>query len=239
MLKVYTRRGLSTLKHVQSCQEYLDYCHHKGTPFTSTVFKGTLYELTAKALLEKSLNFFGLVRSGGANDNGLDLYGRWDLSQFKEMKSKPPKKVLSTSLLLLCKPFSTRKSALDLLQDVVVLVQCKNHRSKIKAATVRELAGIREFHINMSSKIDRRRTFMVLVSPLPMTKQAQIQMDTSDVPMLHAQVMPLEPPVDVGPGDYRLETWEGGVLGPIYLNFTARTLLLGLTVERKLSEVVR
>ncbi|OBA21306.1 hypothetical protein METBIDRAFT_179699 [Metschnikowia bicuspidata var. bicuspidata NRRL YB-4993] len=238
MLRFLPRRGLATLKEVQSCQEYLDFCRLKGTPMNSTVFRGTLYELTAKALLEQSLHFSDLVRSGGAGDNGLDLYGRWDLSHYRPADGairKPP----ASSLLLACKPFSAQNNALDLRQDVVVLVQCKNHRVKIKAATIRELAGIREFHINMTSKTERRKTFMVLVSPLPMTKQGTQQMDTSDVPMLHAQVSPLEAPLVPGPGDFCLQKWKGGVLGPVYLNFSARTLLQGLSVECKLGEVVR
>ncbi|GEQ70491.1 hypothetical protein JCM33374_g4169 [Metschnikowia sp. JCM 33374] len=251
MLRSYTfRRCVSTLKEVQSCQEYLDFCHNRGTALSGTVFRGTLYELTVKNLLEKSLNCFNLVRTGGAGDNGLDLFGRWNLAAYlpppaadspaitptKATKSpKPP----ATSLLSVCKPFCSRKSAVELSQDVVVLVQCKNHKSKVKASTVRELAGIREFHINMASKTDRRRTFMMLVSPLPMTKQAHQQMDTSDVPMLHAQVSALTAPPEEGPGDYLLENWTGGVLGPVYLNASARILLHGLTVESQFSEVVR
>lgn len=246
MIRTYIfRRGISTLKEVQSCQEYLDFCRLRGTPLHGTVFRGTLYELTTKQILEQSLGCFNLVRSGGAGDNGLDLYGRWNLEPYHvpplddPVHSAKPAKPPASSLLLVCKPYSARKSAVDLAQDVVVLVQCKNHKLKIAANTIRELAGIREFHINMRSQTDRRKTFMVLVSPFPMTKQAQKQMDTSDVPMFHAQVSPLEPPLNPGAGDYILGNWTGGILGPVYLNFTARLLLRGLTVERHFSEVVR
>ncbi|KAM9899757.1 hypothetical protein OXX79_005536 [Metschnikowia pulcherrima] len=128
-------------------------------------------------------------------------------------------KIPRSSLLSLCKPYSDRKTAIDIENDIVMLVQCKNYKSKIAAATVRELAGIREFHINMRSKADKMRTFMMLVSPLPMTKQGQRQMDTSDVPMLHMQVSPLLPPQVPGPDDFRSK--------------------IGFNVERELSQVVR
>ncbi|QBM89585.1 Protein of unknown function DUF2034 [Metschnikowia aff. pulcherrima] len=232
------RRLASKLINVHTCQDYLDFCRENGTALDGPVCRGTLYELTVKNILEKSFHCFNLVRSGGAGDNGLDIFGRWNLGMFHDPQNASTK-IPRLSLLSLCKPYFDRKTAIDIENDIVMLVQCKNYKLKIAAATVRELAGIREFHINMRLKADKMKTFMMLVSPLPMTKQGQRQMDTSDVPMLHMQVSPLLPPKVPGPDDFCIENWSGGIVGPVYMNHMSRLVLQGFSVERELSQVVR
>lgn len=53
------------------------------TDQTTHVFRGTLFEYTTQAVLDQAFGPFGLcdlVRVGGAADNGIDLLGRWQVS---------------------------------------------------------------------------------------------------------------------------------------------------------------
>lgn len=197
-------------------------------------FKGTLYELSTKECLESNFNCHGMTRVGGAGDNGVDILGKWNLARSWKGATKAPK----SALLLVSKQLHTLKEEapapktklLDLESDVTVLVQCKNSRSRIKASTIRELAGIYEYHVKTA--LDRMRVFFFLVSPFPATLQAQGQMDTSNVPIVHLKLLPYILPQPTGSElDYTLENWEGNVPGQVYMNPRARKLLEGLDVR--------
>lgn len=229
-------RNYSSFGDIQTCEAYLAYCKLEQKNLTNPHFKGTLYELAAKECLEKHFNCYDMTRVGGAGDNGVDLFGKWDLTRYI---SKQPtvvramQKVPSTSIMLVAKqhPLATELAPVDLKNDVTVLVQCKNYSSKLQATTIRELAGIYEFHVK--SKLDRMKVFFFLVSPHPLTKQGMRQMDASMVPMVHIKLQPYKLVNPLTP-DYNLAHWVGNDIGKVYLNPKARKLLKGLEVAEKL-----
>lgn len=216
LLSSYLARAYSTLQ-AQSCQEYLTYCQKANIRLSSRLFRGTFYEFQAKEALERHLHLSGLARVGGAGDNGIDLLGRWDLRCFQNPSSSAD---------------SPAQMPCDASGKVPVLIQCKNHATKIKASVIRELAGVHEYHVNGSLK-SAVPTFMFLVSPLPLTKQAGVQMDTSQVPLIHVRISPMTRERSVRAEDaFLVLNWRNYTFGPAYMNNTARTLLLGLLVEK-------
>lgn len=209
-------RHYSALKRAQSCQDYLTVCQGSMISLSSRVFRGTFYEFQAKEALLKHLNLYNLTRVGGAGDNGIDLIGQWDLSKFRESK-------MSLDL---------QNRHVDTATDIRVLIQCKNYATKIKASIIRELAGVHEFHVNGDSIGLTLPTFMFLVSPLPLTKQALAQMDTSSVPLIHVRIAPMTREISgLKNDDYLVQNWQNYSFGPLYMNSTARTLLLSLSIE--------
>lgn len=182
------------------------------------MFRGTFYEFQAKEALERYLYLTDLRRVGGAGDNGVDLIGKWNLSRFQKFSADG----------------LPVDAAIDVSRHAPVLIQCKNYSSKIKPSVIRELAGSHEYHVNGS--IDRMTTptFMFLVSPLPLTKNAQAQMDTSLVPIIHVRISPMTREISgTAQDDYLVENWQMYAFGPVYMNNTARNHLAGLSVENQ------
>lgn len=214
--RVSSSRNALILRDVQSCQQYLEYCKSNDTNLQSSVFRGTMYELAVKHVLESQLNCQNLTRSGGTGDYGIDLFGQWDLSQYQRAG-----KAAAGAL--------AAKSDIDLASDVSVLVQCKNHSGKIGATVVRELGGIYDYHVK--TRTARRTTFMFLVSPEPLTPLAHAQLNTSSIPMAHIRMLAMQPDAqDV----FDLASWSGAKVGPVYLNSKLRRLLQGLDIEKHL-----
>lgn len=216
--RVSFKRYALGLREVQSCQEYLDYCRATDASLNSAVFRGTMYELAAKHMLVSHFHCFNLTRSGGAGDYGVDIFGRWNLLQYPCVG-----KASAASL--------AASSDIDLATGVAVLVQCKNHSGKIGAAVVRELGGIYDFHVK--TRAARQSTFLFLVSPEPLTRQAQAQLDIASIPMAHMRMRAMLP---IAQNVYDIESWTGGEVVSAYLNRRARKLLQGLDVERKMTQ---
>lgn len=249
------------LRALRTCQDYLKYCMVHKLPLHGNNFDGTLYEFWAKQALASHLGLSGVRRVGGSGDNGLDLHGSWDLSRFLPKGMKAPKakdataskgktedskdtanlqashlspKTSPLSPLSLLFHVHSSGQRVNLSKDITVLVQCKNYRQKIKVSTVRELAGIREFHTNMRLELAVKTTFMLLVSPQPLTALATSQLNISDVPMLHVLLDPLSLNPASQPSDYDVKFWKSGGVKSVYLNHKARSLLAGLEVEKAL-----
>lgn len=180
------------------------------------MFRGTFYEFQAKEALERYLHLTDLRRVGGAGDNGVDLIGKWNLSRFQKFTEDG-------------QPVNT---AIDISHNAPVLIQCKNYSTKIKPSVIRELAGSHEYHVNGNTDRLKTPTFMFLVSPLPLTKNAQAQMDTSFVPIIHVRISPMTREISgKAQDDYLVENWQIYAFGPVYMNNTARNHLAGLSVE--------
>lgn len=242
----------SRLSLVFNSSQYLKHCKINESSLRSTVFKGTLYEYTSKDFLESKLKCFDIVRKGGAFDNGIDLVGKWDLYHFFKLNeqdikankistSSKSEKILpiinnSKELHQLQKTRST-KDAISIRSDIKILVQCKNHNSKIKASIIRELVGIYLQHNH--TEIDTNSTFMILVSPSPLTKQAQSIIDQTSIPLIHIILSPLVPiATDTKSSDvYNLKNWIGGDINSIYLNNYSKILLKYLNIELELQKL--
>ncbi|ODV79601.1 uncharacterized protein CANTADRAFT_36098, partial [Suhomyces tanzawaensis NRRL Y-17324] len=233
----------------QTCQEYLDYCKHNKVSLETANFNGTLYELYSKQMLESFLRCKGLIRTGGAYDNGLDLYGKWDLSQFhaySKEKLDRTEKVSSRSLVKQSIEGGAASLAISLEKDIAVLVQCKNVSRRITASLVRELAGIYNYHVKKRTGPNSVLTsYMLLISPTTMTAQALSQMNTSTFPMVHLVLPALQYTGPRGsdtvlqPQDlFDVVNWSGKGIQLAYLNSKARSLLAGLNMELQLQLVV-
>lgn len=102
MIRRIRHNSTKPLSAIQSPSQYLTYCKTNNINLNSTVFKGTLYEYHTKVILEKFLHFKNITRHGGAYDNGLDLYGKWNLNYFYQthLKHYSPKQKISAKSLL-------------------------------------------------------------------------------------------------------------------------------------------
>lgn len=228
----------SKVSEAQNCQNYLAYCKSKDVSVTSTVFRGTLYELVVKSYLEQIFHCEHLIRNGGAYDQGVDIFGKWNLEKYYHNARK---KVHKMSVLYNCieyrnnhrLPVTKQTYALD---QSNILVQCKNHDKKMTAATIRELSGV--FNHKIRRKAEKTRTFAFLVSPYPLTEQAQMEVDTSSHSIVHLKIAPKEL-IPSAEDPYDLNNWQGDKLHSIYLNKFARHTLQGLDIEVQLREALQ
>lgn len=239
LFRRFNYRLFLSLREVRTCSEYLEYCRVNQLPVDSAIFRGTLYEFSTKEKLESIMNCRRMVRVGGAGDHGVDLIGNWNLSEYDVDETA---KLTSRLLLLKSKLGGSSLPLLNLEDDIIALVQCKNYASRIKASTIRELAGIYEYHVK--TKLDTMRVFFFLVSPYPLTKQAQVQMDTSKVPIVHIKLLAMNldgiaignvenTELETSEEKYQIERWSKGSFKAAYMNKTAAKLLTGLNVQRK------
>ncbi|CUM63499.1 uncharacterized protein PRCAT00001075001 [Priceomyces carsonii] len=225
---------------IQNCQEYLDYCKHNSIQLESTNFRGTLYELAAMEILKEQLHCDGLLKVGGANDQGVDIIGKWNLKHFwdQSLLRFPQERSLqdiknNDSMLkstIEAGEFLDKngnRKLISLEKDINILVQCKNHQSKIRVSTIRELTGT---YFNHTRSTDVYKNYMFLISPGTLTKQAHSLMDTIDIPMIHCRLSSLQS-ISSEEDVYKLENWNGPVLKSIYLNRLSRQLLRGLNLE--------
>lgn len=210
-------KKLSLARDVQS---YFDYCSKNKVAMDSKVFKGTLYEFATKHFLETKLNCLELNRIGGAFDNGVDIYGKWNLQPYVDFELEN----LNGKLIdrLSKKPLNNGKELY-----LNILVQCKNYRKKINASTIREIPGIYNYHIK--NKHEANNTFFFLFSPFPLTKQGQSQIDSTDVPIIHFKLSPLT--LESSGNPYDLKNWLGGNLNSVYMNEKAQSLLKGFRMD--------
>ncbi|PVH17678.1 uncharacterized protein CXQ87_000571 [Candidozyma duobushaemuli] len=227
------QRYRSCVRDIQTSKDYLEYVRINDKDVTTTIFRGTLYELYAKEFLEKRLNCYDMTRVGGAGDNGVDVFGKWNLNTYWKALSdvQKLKKYPRTSILTASKQYndaidSEATRIIDLESSIQVFVQCKNYKKRIQPATIREIAGVYDFHAKTA--LDRMKSFFFLLSPFPLTKQAHRQFDTSPVPLLHLKI-PSSPVEYVDEDDESVDSF--GEPAPIYINQKARKLLRGLEAE--------
>lgn len=211
---------VSKTVNMQSCQDYLTHCLTNNLNLESMVFKGTLYELYCKYVLETVFYGSNLIRNGGAYDNGVDIFGKWQLDRFD--KQDIPSKLPATALM--------KNPKVDLTRDINIFVQCKNHDKKMTAKVIRELSGIYDFHIKQG-RVSLMTNFMFLMSPHILSKQAITQLDKAKFPLLHFQLEPLEL---IDHQHSTLSDFKYGQLNPIYLNPMARKVLSGFNIELQL-----
>lgn len=223
-------RRYSSTPLLEDVGQYLKHCKLKEVNTNSTVFRGTLYEFHVKHLLETKLHAKNMIRCGGSNDNGIDIIGQWDLSSFylKSLTMNSMGQKFHNSSLLNHLPGSSSKRPISLLNDIQLVVQCKNTKKKLGAADVRQLSGILEYH-----KFHKKKTFMMMVSPHPLTTQGISQLNKSSYPMINLVVSPLRNKID----SYDYDNWEGGGLLSAYLNLTSTKVLNGLKMEQQLLQL--
>ncbi|KAI3406962.1 RRG7 [Candida oxycetoniae] len=222
---------------IQDGRGYLQYCMNHGINTRSTVFRGTFYELYVKQFVESNLYAKGLIKCGGAYDNGVDIMGYWDLLPFyklsKQIGGSSLGKIHSKSLVNHAKELeSSLKKTVSLQNDINLLIQCKNTKKRLGAQVVRELSGIMEYH-----KFKKNSTFMFIVSPHPLTLQAISQLDKSTFAMISLAISAL---VNNNIANhYDFDQWQGGVLTSVYINSHARNLLSGLNIEQQLGTFIK
>lgn len=227
----HAQKALKTcVRDIQTSRDYLEYVRINNKDVTTTIFRGTLYELYAKEFLEKRVNCFDMTRVGGAGDNGVDIFGRWNLATYWNSLSDAQKlkKYPRTSILSASKQYNDAidneiDKLVDLETSVNVFVQCKNYKKRIQPITIREIAGVYDFHARTA--VDRMKSFFFLLLPFPMTPKALCQFDTSPVPILHLKI-PSSPVEHANEDDESVDSF--GKPAPIYINKKARKLLRGL-----------
>lgn len=102
----------------------------------SSVALGTAYERATGLFLAQSPRFRlkGVVRVGGAGDQGIDLRANWDAAHLTSPSSSPRTRANAQT-----PPSPTTSTSAPL--SVPVIIQCKAESSRVGPSTVRELEG--------------------------------------------------------------------------------------------------
>ncbi|KAL6449666.1 RRG7 Required for respiratory growth protein 7 [Candida maltosa Xu316] len=231
------RRYLS-FTELQTRQQYLDYCHKNNVDTESHVFKGTFYEVHVREFLEREFFCKNLVRVGGAYDQGIDIIGNWNLLRYYNDESLSSR-INAKSILKSAKEsrLNTSKRPISLENDINVLVQCKNLRTKPSTKIIRELVGMASFQ-QPNNKTNN--TFIFIVTPLPGTPAACAQIEATHIPVIHLILRPL---MNFNKNDvsyFNADSWtNGGHLESVYMNIAARSRLSGLNIEDHVKYLIK
>lgn len=117
--------------------------------------RGTRFENSTLAYLSQKFPSMHLIRTGGANDGGVDLLGWWHISPPTPDSTAPP------------------------FNRVRVVVQCKAEAKKLGPIHVRELKGV----VN-TAKTDDTAVMGILASSSGFSKQCLLQGLACDFPLL-------------------------------------------------------
>ncbi|KAG7796890.1 hypothetical protein KL944_004991 [Ogataea haglerorum] len=217
-----------------SVESYLSYAQVAGTSPKSTVFRGSLYEISFAEFLVDHLNLRRMVLQGGANDKGIDMQATWNLKQLKRVPEKPADVFLGPALKHVV-PFVEQKQN-DAFK-VHLYVQCKCwKRSKMDAKMVRELTGT--FADFFAREKLQNRALVMFVTPTGATKVGFADFDSSVVPMIFVKfsVPELKSP---GLDPYKAENYIKGRAESFYCNPIAQALLSGLDWKAFANTIVR
>lgn len=204
---------------------YFKYAESTNLRTETTAFIGTSYELLVQQQLEKFLNLQKLMHMGGSFDNGIDLKGKWDLSQYKPVDLNLESLIPEAFKGKKVKPIVTKKSQL-----VDVLIQCKNHSSKLTAKHIREISGIYNYSVPSAKK---SKTLMIVCSQTILTPQGITQMNVVDIPIIYIWLEKLRKQ-SIESTDYDLKGYIGGQLKGFYCNDFSTCLLHGLDVSSQI-----
>ncbi|KAI0462040.1 hypothetical protein LJB42_004645 [Komagataella kurtzmanii] len=236
--KSATRR---LLQQNDSVVSYLDYAKQKDLSNISTVFQGTLYELSTKTFLDEHFNISRLLLQGGANDKGIDIRCVWDLKQF--LPEDPLEQQASIAKLEKQYQIGNKRGKhikpLLLRQNpslkVKLFVQCKAYETKeVDPKMVRELNGT---YSSCIPYYDRWKTFFMYVSPTNLSKQARYDFDSSHNPLVFMQLEKTQLKLHGDP--YNVNHYERARLKSFHCNHVASWLLKGLNWERDIQIIKR
>lgn len=209
------------MNDLNSIKSYLHYAKAGGKDLDSTVGRGLFYEFVAFDFLQRHLNVKNLQQLGGANDKGVDLSGKWDLSLFPRGSDIPKQRVKSK----LITPFLGRKDA-----SVSLRVQCKNYKKNIDPKVIREIVGT---HSSLPTAQKNKIIFMVF-APRKMSTQAITLFMDADVPLVYIQMDPLKLAPDGDP--YELSHYMKPKTFASLQNHYAGALLAGVDWETSSKE---
>jgi hypothetical protein len=135
-------------------------------PTSSTVDRGTRFENGTLQYLTKTFSSMQLIRTGGANDGGVDLLGWWHINeQTTSGTAASPTTSLSP-------------------ERVRVVVQCKNEQKKLGPIHVRELRGVATRVMDSGSS-----GLAILASSNGFSKQCLLQGLAWDFPLLFIHLL--------------------------------------------------
>ncbi|CCD24875.1 Rrg7p NDAI_0E00590 [Naumovozyma dairenensis CBS 421] len=206
----------------------------------STVFQGTLYELTVLRELAEKLGMTSLEKVGGAHDGGVDIKGTWPISNLykkleaithisDELSTIPKRSKVNGRVfrplihrinddILLGKQFAPLK----------VLVQAKAFRTtKVSPKELRELVGT---FSSMVPDTKRNSTIILMCSPHMLTKDSLNLINNVKLPLIYLRIEMLR---SLNDGSYDIE--KSGTLLNYYENEYASKLLEGLSIQRWLT----
>lgn len=166
----------------------LDYIVSNAEIASSTVFRGTLYELTVMRELTKKLGLQNTQLIGGAYDHGVDIKGKLDVlpiitavEKMIALEEELPKRVRVGKSSI--KPWRARIKSAKFLD---CYVQCKAFNSdKVTGRQVRELMGTFAMRVPPAK---RTSSLMVMSSPTLFTRNGLEVFNNAQVPMIFTQV---------------------------------------------------
>lgn len=191
----------------------------------STVFQGTLYELTVMRELMEKLRMEHMQVVGGSYDGGVDIRGRWDVTpiitevdrhiHFEEL----PKRIKVNNTTI--KPWRHRVKPSKYLD---CYVQCKAFNSeKITGRQVRELIGVFAMQVPLSK---RSSSIMIMSAPTLFTKDGITLFNEAQIPMIFTRVEMISA---LGNGNFDVE--NSGKLLQYYENDYASKLLANCGIK--------
>lgn len=206
--------------------EYLDYAKQTNLNPTSTVFRGTLYELKVKQVLE-SLSIQKLKHVAGSFDNGIDLKGKLDLGNFRLQDSNEIDDEIVHGNVIRPNLKNKKRNKFN------ILVQCKSYNCKLTAMEIRQMSGI--FHINSTST---KSSILFLCSTYQLTKQGLQHFQILDIPLIYVQISPYTLQSNLVEDPYSEENYIGGQLLRFFPNDCCEPLFSGSSyLEHVLSNI--
>ncbi|AEY98225.1 FAFR541Wp [Eremothecium gossypii FDAG1] len=203
-----------------------DYVRKNAAILDSTVFRGTLYELTVMRELHARLGVSRLRQRGAAYDGGIDITGKWDLADVPGVAPDPHEAAIPRSVRCgasRLKPL--RRKILDgTARPLDVLVQCKAlTTARVGGRLFRELFGAFGA-FGARSKVHRNNTVLMLSSPNLLTRNGIAVMNQLELPIIYLRI---GLPRIAADGSLR-----DGYLEHYYENAYAAALLDGCRVQR-------
>ncbi|ODV98581.1 hypothetical protein PACTADRAFT_25805, partial [Pachysolen tannophilus NRRL Y-2460] len=205
---------------------------------TSTHFTGTLYELSTLKFLKDYLKVTGLVHSGGTSDNGIDIRGYWDLSQYVTLaktENIEEEDIIKKKTIIVngsrIKPLILKKlyNGNNPLK-INLLVQCKAYQSKLPPTTIRELSGIFNYNVN---NLNKNKSILMIVTPNTLTHQALREFNNCRFGMMlvNLKLLGLK---DSKMDRFTIASYKGGTLDGFYLNPYCKAMLEGIDINTEM-----
>ncbi|CDO95717.1 unnamed protein product [Kluyveromyces dobzhanskii CBS 2104] len=191
----------------------------------STVFQGTLYELTVVRELMDKLRIGNMQVVGGSYDGGIDIRGKWDISPLTEaietkIQFEPLPKRLNLQKSSL-KPWRHKMKPGKFLD---CYVQCKAFSSdKVTGRQVRETIGAFAMGVPITK---RNSSIMIMSSPTLFTRDGIRLFNEANIPMIFTQVEMIKKLAD---GSFDVE--DSGQLQHYYENDHASKLLANCGIK--------
>lgn len=192
----------------------------------SSVFQGTLYELTVMKELANKLLMSNLSKVGGANDKGVDIIGDWNVNGISQKMNTLLKNNKDVKFLSERNPFG-------------IFVQCKAFKhTKVSPRDLRELVGTYTALAGQSffgekDIANTKQNLIFMCSPNLLTPQGIKLINTVRIPIIYIRIQ-LLPVTNIPFSEEELNKNLGQLLN-YYENIYAQEILQDCFIDNWLN----